>query len=342
MLSERFLSAIQLCFSLHKSQVRKGTEIPYISHLFSVTALVQEAGGDEDTQIAALLHDAVEDQGGEATLQLIREQFGDLVADIVLFCSDSVELDAEGNKLPWRERKEAHIQHLRAITLPLDEVQQRGVLVMIADKLHNARATYENVLVEGDSVYERFRGGKEGMLWYLKSCASTLGKLANWPPIARRLSETVDSLRDDFSTTKKIIRLQGHHVDSFYDASTPLLFKEALVQIFEDLKSDGCYEIIQDDAYLHHQNQKLQELEELNECLKKGTIPTPLVYGVTDQVKKLPQMREELREAQLQTELYAKAAAGDKDAARDLVTRRRGYDSERWDFEVMRTASVEE
>jgi hypothetical protein len=343
MLSERFLVAMQLSFSLHKNQVRKSTgDIPYFSHIMSVTALVQEAGGDEDVQIAALLHDAVEDQGGEATLQLIREQFGNLVADVVLFCSDSVERDAEGNKLPWRERKEAHLQHLRAIERPLDEVQQRGVLVMIADKLHNARTTYEAVLVQGDSVYERFRGGKEGTLWYLRESASALALLYGNKGITRRLKETVALLRDDQSTTKKIIRLHGHHVDSYYDASTPLLEKEALVQIFEDLKSDGCYDIIQDDAYLQRVHKDLQELEELQECLQKGTVPSALVYGVTQQVKNLAQKREECKELQCQVELYAKAVAGDKSAARELVSRRRGYDSERWYHEMMCTSAFEE
>jgi (p)ppGpp synthase/HD superfamily hydrolase len=101
-LTGRFESAFQLASGLHHEQRRKGTEIPYISHLMSVAALVLEAGGDEDQAIAALLHDAMEDQGGPPTLETIRRLFGDRVAEIVKECSDSESEDPE-NKLPWHQ-----------------------------------------------------------------------------------------------------------------------------------------------------------------------------------------------------------------------------------------------
>ncbi|MGA7622931.1 MAG: HD domain-containing protein [Candidatus Acidiferrales bacterium] len=103
-LTDRFDSAFQLASGLHREQCRKGTGIPYISHLMSVAALVLEAGGDEDQVIAALLHDAMEDQGGPPTLETIRRLFGDRVAEIVKECSDSESEDPE-NKLPWHQRK---------------------------------------------------------------------------------------------------------------------------------------------------------------------------------------------------------------------------------------------
>jgi len=101
-LTRRFDLALQFASGLHHSQCRKGTPVPYISHLMAVSALVLEAGGDEDLAIAALLHDAVEDQGGPPTLETIRRMFGDRVADVVMECSDT---DREP-KPPWRERKE--------------------------------------------------------------------------------------------------------------------------------------------------------------------------------------------------------------------------------------------
>src|SRR4051794_37629048 len=110
----RFDAAFLFARELHAGQKRKGTEIPYLAHLLAVSALVLEDGGDEDEAIAALLHDAVEDQGGRTTLERIREQFGTNVAAIVAACSDT-DLHA---KPPWRERKSAYIQHLRDPEIP--------------------------------------------------------------------------------------------------------------------------------------------------------------------------------------------------------------------------------
>ena len=108
MLTDRFGEALVLAHELHRAQRRKGTEIPYVSHLLSVSALVLEHGGDEDQAIAALLHDAAEDQGGAGTLAVIRQRFGDGVADIVSDCTDSWEEP----KPDWRARKEAYIADL--------------------------------------------------------------------------------------------------------------------------------------------------------------------------------------------------------------------------------------
>ena len=98
-------------YQVHHGQRRKGTGIPYIAHILGVTAIAMEYGADEDQSIAALLHDAAEDGGGEATLAEIRARFGDAVADIVLGCSDSLVEDPE-DKLPWQARKENYLAHL--------------------------------------------------------------------------------------------------------------------------------------------------------------------------------------------------------------------------------------
>src|SRR6266853_3455026 len=125
-LSRRFEAALLLATRLHATQTRKGGRIPYVSHLLGVASLALEHGGDEDVAIAALLHDAVEDQGGRPTLQTIRRMFGDRVATVVMECSDT---DREP-KPPWRERKERYLAHLPSASAD-------ALLVSIADKLHN-------------------------------------------------------------------------------------------------------------------------------------------------------------------------------------------------------------
>jgi len=157
-LTSRFEEALIYAVRLHKSQTRKGTEIPYIAHLLGVAALVLEDGGGEDDAVAALLHDAVEDQGGLETLEEIRARFGRRVATIVEGLTDTYVKP----KPPWRKRKLQYITHLKNAT---DEVRQ----VSLADKLHNARAILATLREEGDNTWNRFTGGKAGTLWYYRT-----------------------------------------------------------------------------------------------------------------------------------------------------------------------------
>lgn len=155
MLTSRFEEALGFAYRLHATQTRKGTSIPYIAHLLAVTALVISDGGDEDQAIAALLHDAVEDQGGLPTLQQIRSRFGERVARIVDGCTD-----AYGSpKPPWRERKERYLDHLKS-------APPEVLRVSLADKLHNARSILRDLRQNGDDTWNRFHGGKSGTLWY--------------------------------------------------------------------------------------------------------------------------------------------------------------------------------
>jgi (p)ppGpp synthase/HD superfamily hydrolase len=158
MLTTRFEEALIFTFNLHKSQIRKTIPVPYFAHLMGVASLVLEAGGDEDVAIAALLHDAVEDHGGIPTLDEIRLRFGTRVADIVDTCTDAYTLP----KPPWRERKERHLEKLR-------RASPEARLVTVADKLYNVRTTIDALHIEGEQVWSRFNGGKEGTLWYYRS-----------------------------------------------------------------------------------------------------------------------------------------------------------------------------
>jgi len=157
-LTEQFETAFQFAKRLHSRQMRKGTNIPYLAHLLGVTALVIEDGGDEDQAIAALLHDAVEDQGGMRVLEEIRDLFGDRVAFIVEGCTDSFQTP----KPAWKVRKENYLAHL-------SEANEDVRRVSLADKLYNARSILSDLLKDGDLVWKRFNGGKEGTLWYYHS-----------------------------------------------------------------------------------------------------------------------------------------------------------------------------
>jgi (p)ppGpp synthase/HD superfamily hydrolase len=141
---------------MHHTQVRKGGAIPYVGHLLSVAGLVINDNGSEEQAIAALLHDAVEDQGGPPTLQEIRDNFGKEVARIVEECSDT---DKEP-KPPWLERKQAYINHLGA-------VGEDTLLVSVADKLDNARSMLRDYNEHGPSLWQRFnRKNPDDHLWY--------------------------------------------------------------------------------------------------------------------------------------------------------------------------------
>ena len=181
-MTSRFEEALLYAYQLHASQERKGTRIPYFAHLMGVTALVLEDGGDEDQAIAALLHDAVEDQGGMVTYHEIRRRFGDQVAQMV----DGLT-DAYGSpKPPWRERKERYLDHLRKAG---PEIRR----ISLADKLHNARALLKDLRVEGNSTWDRFRGGREGTIWYYHTLVEIFQEI-NTSPMVQELTEVVSEI----------------------------------------------------------------------------------------------------------------------------------------------------
>ena len=186
-LSSRFEGAVILATRLHANQVRKGTRIPYIAHLLAVTALVLEDGGDEDQAIAALLHDAVEDQGGIETLDEIREHFGVRVARIVEGCSDSIE----SPKPPWRERKVNYMRHLREANIDI-------LRVSLADKLHNACSILRDLQQNGDVIWDRFKGGKDGTLWYYRSLVAIFHENDFSPMVAelKRVFKRIEKLTE--------------------------------------------------------------------------------------------------------------------------------------------------
>ncbi len=181
-LTARFTRAVAYAARLHAEQKRKGTDRPYIAHLLGVASIVLEHGGDEDTAIAALLHDVVEDQGGRPRLGEIRRKFGARVARIVDGCTDAYT----DPKPPWRPRKERYIAHLA-------EAPAEERLVSAADKLHNAREVLSDYRRIGDALWSRFQGGKEGTLWYYRALLEAL-RQAGTSPLVEEFERVVTEL----------------------------------------------------------------------------------------------------------------------------------------------------
>jgi len=180
--SSRFDDALVYASDLHRTQTRKGSGRPYISHLLMVTAIVIENGGDEDTAIAALLHDAMEDQGGEATLKVIRDRWGDRVAGVVRECSDN-----EGEpKREWIERKREFVAAIAILT-------PEARLVALSDKLHNVRCILADYRNFGELLWERFQGGRDGTLWYYRAAVAAFRASGN-ETLVQELSLVVEEL----------------------------------------------------------------------------------------------------------------------------------------------------
>ncbi len=157
-LGPRLQRAFRYAAEKHAGQTRKQSAVPYLSHLMAVASLVLEAGGDEDMAIAALLHDVVEDCGGMPRLREVRKQFGPRVANIVEGCTDSF-----GEPKPeWMERKKDYLREVR-------RADSETRLVSASDKLHNVRTILADYRRDGEAIWKRFSGKKEGTLWYYRA-----------------------------------------------------------------------------------------------------------------------------------------------------------------------------
>ena len=215
--SDRLARAFDYAAICHAAQRRKGTSIPYLSHLIGVASLVMEAAGEEtngteleDLVIAALLHDAVEDQGGHGRRQDIELRFGKRVAEIVDACSDAAPAEGEKKK-PWPERKKAYLDHVS------DSDDAGALLVSAADKVHNARAILSDLRVfrarghDQRGFWERFIKGKADaeypdrineILWYYRALADVIKRKADPAASAglQRLSLELNAAVDDIET----------------------------------------------------------------------------------------------------------------------------------------------
>lgn len=160
--------AVQFCIASHAKQTRKGSESPYFAHPLAVSALVIEHGGTPDQAVAALLHDVVEDC--DVSLASIRGMYGEAVAFIVEDCTDGVP-GPDGKKSPWQERKAAYLADLF-------HKPTRSLLVILADKVHNAESIVHDFDQHGSAIFSRFTGGPDGTAWYYGKLADMFGHMS--------------------------------------------------------------------------------------------------------------------------------------------------------------------
>ncbi|MGD1712227.1 HD domain-containing protein [Dapis sp. BLCC M172] len=194
-LSHRFTEALVYATELHAHQIRKGSKVPYVSHLLGVASIALEYGADEDEAIAALLHDAIEDQGGPTVRVEIRLKFGERVTEIVDGCTDTDTTP----KPPWKERKKAYINRITNATPSVR-------LVSAADKLHNIRSILKDYRLQGDLLWDLFKGGKQGTLWYYRSLVTAFRE-ADSTPIVIELDSLVTELERLVQTDRAEVSL---------------------------------------------------------------------------------------------------------------------------------------
>ena len=182
-LSRQFEEALFYATRAHRDQIRKKTGIPYIAHILGVTAIAMEYGANETAAIAALLHDAVEDCGGERRLRDIEKKFGKAVAKIVDGCTDTYEKP----KPPWLERKKKYIAHLK-------DSDSSTRLVSASDKLHNTRAILADLRRHGLEVFRRFSGKKDGTLWYYRALVTAFREHGDHTDLVDELDRVVTQI----------------------------------------------------------------------------------------------------------------------------------------------------
>ena len=188
-ITPRLYQALQFTFELHGRDARKGGNIPYMAHLLSVCALVQQDGGDEDEAIAALLHDALEDKSELTDRGDFSRRFGPRVLEIIEVSIDTPPDYAGGIKPPWRQRKEAYLNHARHADPTL-------LRVTIADKVDNARSILADYRRLGDDLWQRFNAGREDQLWYYTSAIAAYKSAGCRGPLLDELEQLVAQIQN--------------------------------------------------------------------------------------------------------------------------------------------------
>lgn len=183
---DRLQRAFTVAATLHASQRRKATNIPYVSHLLGTCAIALEHGANEDEAIAALLHDAIEDVTPVEEARSAVGSFGAEVLRIVEGCTDA---DTHP-KPPWRARKERYIRHLASVDRSI-------LLVSASDKLHNARSILSDLHRPsvGVAVWGRFNASRDDVLWYYRALTDAYrANAAHHEELVGELRRTVDGI----------------------------------------------------------------------------------------------------------------------------------------------------
>ncbi len=168
--------AVIFAAKAHEKQVRKGTDIPYITHPYMVGMYLQKAGCSDEVIAAGILHDVLEDT--ETTYEELAEEFGVRVANLVLAASE------EDKSLPWEVRKQQSIDKLKHASM--EEVQ-----VIVADKLHNLRSIRTDLNRSGEEVWQRFSRGRQKQHWYYAGIVKVLSHKKSEVKMIYELEEEV-------------------------------------------------------------------------------------------------------------------------------------------------------
>lgn len=192
-LSARYRDAMLLAFDLHENDCRKGKDVPYVSHLLSVSALVLEDGGTEDEAIAALLHDALEDHPDKITYTDLKDRFGKNVADIVRACSDTPDDFKGGEKPPWKERKQKYLDHLEHAPISV-------LRVTLADKLHNCRDLRNDLRMHGKKVWKRFNAPRKEQIWFYDRFLLIIAERINSQSMLLQFKEVITEIKNSEQT----------------------------------------------------------------------------------------------------------------------------------------------
>lgn len=179
--------AIQAATLLHRDQVRKGrAQCPYVSHLFSVAAIISNYHDNEEVIIAGLLHDTIEDT--EYTYEELEADFGERVRDLVYTVTE--EKDMNGRELSWIERKETYIKKLK-------KAPEEALVVAAADKIHNLRSIIGEYHDDHDRFLRGFGGSLEEKMYVYQSISNVLNRNLQ--------NEIVHEFNDAFEEYKNFI-----------------------------------------------------------------------------------------------------------------------------------------
>jgi (p)ppGpp synthase/HD superfamily hydrolase len=180
--------ALRFAADRHRGQTRKGSDTPYVEHVYGVALILERLGFEEDVVVAGLLHDIVEDT--ETTLEEVSANFGGSISVLVAHCSE-VKVDSSGAKRAWEDRKRDHLAALAAAPLP-------ARAIVLADKLHNLVSILCD-LQEGRPVWSLFNADRSRVLWYYEASIVAMSaggaddRLSKLAEECRRVLEVVRS-----------------------------------------------------------------------------------------------------------------------------------------------------
>lgn len=176
--SPRLLRAINVAATAHDGHYRKGTDIPYFSHVVSVMHLLSTVTDDEDVLIAGLFHDILEDVPERYSEERMRAEFGDRVVELVK------GVTKDENISDWQERSNAYLEHLL-------RAEDGSVLVSVADKLHNLLSILADHEEIGEDLWGRFNSGRDNQKWWYRSVHELAAQRLPGNPLVEKLGEKV-------------------------------------------------------------------------------------------------------------------------------------------------------